>query len=62
MTETKPRFKIVAGRPVSDNGRETPVQAARRRFGQKFAHEPGATWRPRGVPVLLEWLQRRGKA
>lgn len=36
------------------------VQQARERFGQPFAHEPGATWTPRKVPVLTEWMQRRG--
>lgn len=35
------------------------VQQARERFGQPFAHEPGATWQPRKVPVLTEWMQKR---
>ena len=37
------------------------LQQARERFGQPFAHEPGATWQPRKVPVLTEWMQKRGK-
>lgn len=36
------------------------IDRARERFGQPFAHEPGATWVPRKVPVLTEWMQRRG--
>ena len=37
------------------------IERARERFGQPFAHEPGATWQPRKVPVLTEWMQKRGK-
>lgn len=36
------------------------VQQARERFGQPFAHEPGSVWQPRRVPVLTEWMQKRG--
>ena len=58
----KPHLKFVDGRPVEAAKRETPVEAARRRFKQPFAHEPGATWKPRTTPLLIEWLQTKGKA
>lgn len=58
----KPRFRIVDGKPHPVDGRESPVEAARRRFGQPFAHEPNARWKPRSTPLLIEWLQRKGKA
>lgn len=48
----KPHFKIIAGRPVS----ESKIDAARRKFGQPFAHEPNATWKPRSTFYLSEWL------
>lgn len=44
-----------------DSGYKSKVDIARERFGQRFAHEPGATWKPRTVPVLTEWMQSRGK-
>lgn len=64
-TSPKPRFKIVGNRPMEIDpkpSRESTIEAARRRFGQPFAHEAGATWKPRAVPMLIEWLQKRGKA
>lgn len=62
----KPHFKVIANRAVQIEkrepmARESPVEAARRRFGQRFAHEQGATWKPRTTPLLIEWLQKRGK-
>jgi len=36
------------------------LEEARRKFGQPFVHEPGATWKPRATPVLLEWMQNGG--
>ena len=56
-------FKVIAGRPVEVHPqpikapeRETPLQAARRRHGKKFAFEPGAqfTWSS-GPTVLDAW-------
>lgn len=58
----KPHFTLVANRPVQVERRETPIEAARRRFGKAFAHESGATWKPRTTPLLIEWLQTKGKA
>lgn len=55
----KPRFRIIAGRPVSVDPQ--PIDTARRRFGKKFAHEPGSTWRPRETPLLAEWMAGRIK-
>lgn len=60
MSPSKPRFRIVAGRPVEQLSlRENAVESARRRFGQPFAHEPGARWKPRQTPLLIEWLSKR---
>ena len=39
--QTKPRFTIIAGRPVQLPQRESPIEAARRRYGKPFAHEAG---------------------
>ena len=36
------------------------LEEARKRFGQPFVHEPGATWKPRATPVLIEWMQKGG--
>ncbi len=58
----KPHIRLIAGRPVSGDKRESPVEAARRRFGKAFAHEQGSTWAPRSTPLLIEWLQKKGKA
>lgn len=58
----KPRFRIVDGKPHPVEGRETGIEAARRRFGQPFAHEPGARWKPRSTPLLTEWMQKKGRA
>lgn len=59
----KPHFKVIAGRPVNVERRESPVESARRRFGRPFAHESGSEWK-RGVglhdePILACWLARR---
>ena len=35
------------------------LAAARARFGQPFAHEPGSTWKPPRIPVLTAWAGRR---
>ena len=35
------------------------VAVARQRHGKPFAFESGATWKPRSVPLLTEWLQSR---
>lgn len=32
------------------------LEAARKRFGRPFAHQPGTDWKPRTTPVLLDWL------
>ena len=65
MSATKPHFKltVIANRPVSVPiaRRETPVEAARRRFGRLFAHEPGSTWRPQPELFLTKWLASRPK-
>lgn len=50
-----------AYQPPEKLSREARIDQARERFGQRFAHEPGATWKPRQTPVLTEWLQKRGK-
>ncbi len=61
----KPRLKltIIAGRPVTVPVaiRETPLEAARRRFGDKpFGHEPGSKFKWTSGPTVLEaWLHKR---
>jgi hypothetical protein len=42
---------------VLDAVRAEKVLVARQRHGKPFAHESGAEWKPRAVPVLTEWLQ-----
>ena len=59
--QTKPRFTIIAGRPVEIPRRESPVEAARRRFGRRFAHEPGSDWKPQPELYLTRWLALRSK-
>ena len=58
---SKPRLilKTVDGKAVPVN--VDPVARARERFGAPFAHEPGATWKPRSTPFLTEWMQSRGQ-
>jgi hypothetical protein len=46
---------------VLDAVRAEKVLMARERHGKPFAFESGATWKPRQVPLLLEWLQSRGR-
>lgn len=53
---------MVDGQIVSVRVKETPIEAARRRFGQPFAHQTGSTWKPRAVPLLVEWMQSRGRS
>lgn len=57
----KPHLRIIAGRPVTVDRRESAIEAARRRFGRPFAHEPGSDWKPRQQPLLIEWLASRQK-
>jgi len=40
---------------------ESPIDAARRRYGKPFATERGNTHRPRETPLLTEWLSQRVK-
>lgn len=54
----KPRYVIVAGRPVQVPPADR-VSEARCRFGGPFAHESGSKWKPRATPVLTEWLANR---
>lgn len=58
-TNEKPRFRIIAGRPVSVDPK--PIDNARRRFGRPFAHESGTDWKPRETPLLAEWMASRIK-
>lgn len=62
----KPRLRLTSIGdqmvPVEVAPAETPLEAAKRRFGQPFAHEPDTKWQPRAVPFLTEWLQKRGRA
>ena len=44
-----------------DAVREEKICEARKRHGKPFAHESGAEWKPRAVPVLTEWMQHRTK-
>ena len=62
MNDQKPHFRVVAGRPVEVSSPESRIDAARKRFGGPFSHEPGTRWKPHEVPVLTAWMQSRGKA
>jgi len=42
---------------VLDAVRAEKVLMARERHGKPFAFESGASWKPRQVPLLTEWLQ-----
>ncbi len=42
--QTKPRFRIVEGRPVELPNRESAIDAARRRYGKPFAYERGSQY------------------
>lgn len=60
----KPHLKSVNGQLViaeRQPQRESAIDAARRRFGQQFAHEPHSSWKPRSTPLLTAWLQTRGR-
>jgi hypothetical protein len=46
---------------VKDAIRAEKVCLASQRHGKPFAFESGATWKPRQVPFLTEWLQGRGR-
>ena len=55
----KPHIRLL---PKSEApSRESAVDAERRRFGQKFAHEKGNTFQPRQTPLLTAWLASRVK-
>lgn len=60
MPQVKPRLAIRDGKPVVIKAVD-PVERARQRFAQPFAHEPGSKWKPRSTPYLTEWMQTRGK-
>ena len=56
----KPHIKLhIASPKISDPN--SIIQRARLRFGQKFAFEPGSTWKPRETPLLDEWKANRIK-
>ena len=54
MNETAEQYAINAVR-------EEKLLEARERHGKPFAHEAGSTWVPRAVPVLTDWLQKKGR-
>ena len=51
----KPRFTLIAGRPVALPTGESKVDIARKRFGRPFAHEPGSNFIRYPEPVLTRW-------
>lgn len=57
----KPHLRSINGQLVEAPraGRETPIEAARRRFGRAFAHEKGSSWEPKSTRLLTEWLAKR---
>lgn len=62
MSAAKPRFRVIAGRPVQVPAEPaSQVDKARARFGKAFAHEPGSTWERHATPVLTAWLATRTK-
>lgn len=44
-----------------DAVREEKLLEARERHGKPFAHEKNSEWVPRAVPVLTDWLQKKGR-
>ena len=54
----KPHFKL---HEVPLSKPQSAVDIARQRHGKPFAHEPGSTWKQHDTPLLLKWLQSRGK-
>ena len=46
---------------MRETARVEKLMQARQRHGKPFAFESGATWKPRQVPFLTEWLQGRGR-
>lgn len=56
----KPHFKVIDGRPQPvEPARESPVEAARRRFGKPFCFEPGSTYTLPKTPILQDWMAKR---
>lgn len=58
---SKPHLRVIAGRPVVIEQRETKLEAAKRRYGDRpFGHEPGTAFRWAPNPtVLTDWLSKR---
>ena len=54
MNETAEQYAL-------DAVREEKLLEARERHGKPLAHEQGSTWVPRAVPLLIAWMQSRGK-
>ena len=54
VSQVKMLRRVAEASPPAD---ESPVDRARRRFGQKFAHEPGSKWRPHSEFYLTRWLK-----
>lgn len=57
----KPHLRIVEGKAIKVEARESAVDAARRRHGKPFAHETGTTFKPRSTRLLTEWMATRVK-
>jgi hypothetical protein len=58
VSVVKPALTVVSGSPAPVSRTEA-VQAARKRFGKPFAHEPGSNYEPRATRVLTEWMAKR---
>lgn len=62
MSAAKPHLKTVDGQvvQVDQRTRESPIEAARRRYGKPFAFERGVpfTWKS-GPTVLTNWLAKK---
>jgi hypothetical protein len=57
----KPHIRLLPVAKTEAPGRESPVDAARRRHGKPFATEAGNTHKPRETPLLTAWLANRVK-
>lgn len=57
----KPHLRVVGDQLVEASRTDSKLEAARRRHGKPFAHDPKSTWKPRSQPVLIEWLASRKK-
>lgn len=62
---SKPKFRLVAGRPITVKVESPALALARERFSmatgeksRKFIHEPGSVFQRYPEPCLSRWLRK----